>query len=271
MEETLDRLPPVGGVLLDIDGTLHEAGQPVRGAAGALAELKERLPLRLATNTSRMSRRAVAEKLRDLGFQVDERDVLTATVAAAHHLEKTGVTRIQLLAPESVRQDFPGFEITDSGPEAVVVGDLGPGFTFETLNAAFRSLLGGARLVAMHRNRYWLTEAGPTLDAGPFVAALEEAAGTAAELVGKPARPFFDLAAASLGLPANRIAVVGDDPEADIAGGRRAGLIVVQVRTGKSRAGRGRGRAPGLGAPAEPHAVIDSVRELPRLLAAAGP
>ncbi len=107
------------------------------------------------------------------------------------------------------------------------------------LNSAFRSLRDGARLVAIHRNRYWLTEEGETLDAGPFVAALEYAARTDAVLVGKPAPTFFEMAARLLRVEREGLVVVGDDPETDIAGAREAGLMAMQVRTGKSRDLRG--------------------------------
>ncbi len=76
---------------------------------------------------------------------------------------------------------------------------------------------------------------GPTLDAGPFVVGLEYAAGTEAVLVGKPAPAFFELAIAELAARRDRVAVVGDDPESDIRGARAAGLLAVQVETGKGR------------------------------------
>ena len=49
----------------------------------------------------------------------------------------------------------------------------------------------GAELIALQKNRFWLTPDGLSLDVGPFVAALEYAAGTQAYVVGKPARGFF--------------------------------------------------------------------------------
>jgi ribonucleotide monophosphatase NagD (HAD superfamily) len=81
-----------------------------------------------------------------------------------------------------------------------------------------------------------LTEDGLTLDAGPFVAALEHASGREAVVVGKPSASFFGLAAESLGVPPARIAVVGDDAQADVGGAQAAGLRGVLVRTGKFRA-----------------------------------
>ena len=123
---------------------------------------------------------------------------------------------------------------------------------------------GGAALIGMHRNPWWLTPEGPTLDAGAFLVALEWATGRKARIVGKPAPAFFRVAidrlaaeAAARGEPRLRrgdLAMVGDDVGSDIRGGRRAGLRTVFVRSGKHgdaeltaaasgprlRAGRGR-------------------------------
>jgi ribonucleotide monophosphatase NagD (HAD superfamily) len=86
----------------------------------------------------------------------------------------------------------------------VVLGDLAAGWTFDVLNRAFRQVLAGARLVALQRNRYWKTADGLSLDAGPFVAALEYATGATATVVGKPSAAFFALATAALGVPPGR-------------------------------------------------------------------
>lgn len=233
----------ITGLLIDIDGTLHEAGVAVEGAGDAIARLRGRMPVLFTTNTSRMPRRRVAEELAGMGIPVAEGEIFTATVAAANWLRQEGIDHVQLLTAPAVREDFSRLQILDDAAEgasgrsaeAVVVADMGSGFTFEVLNSAFRSLLQGAHLVAIHRNRYWLTEEGPTLDAGPFVAALEYGAQTKAVLVGKPATAFFDEAASLLGVERSGLVVVGDDPETDIAGALGAGLRAIQVGTGKSR------------------------------------
>ena len=165
---------------------------------------------------------------------------------------------------ESTNADFVGLELTDDEPEAVLVGDLGAGFTFERMNSAFRSLRSGARLVAIHRNRFWIPEAGPTLDAGPFVAALEYASGATATLIGKPAPEFFAMAALRLDVPTSGLAVVGDDLESDVRGGRAAGLVTIQVRTGKYDAEATRQAA----AEHRPHRVVDSLADIPSIVIA---
>lgn len=253
----------VAGLLIDLDGTVYQGRELIPGAAAAIERLRDAgMPLLFTTNTSRKSRRDIIASLSSMGLELRSEEVFSAPVAASEWLSEQGVRRIQLLLPESTHADFAGFEITSEGPEMVLVGDLGAGFTFERLNAAFRSLRAGAGLVAVHRNRFWLPENGPTLDAGPFVAALEYASRVEATLVGKPSAAFFRTAASRTGVAVERLAVVGDDLESDVAGARAAGLVSIQVRTGKFHASR----HETLAQDERPHRVIDSLAELPALL-----
>lgn len=226
-------------VLLDLDGTVFEQGEPVPGAAEAIAALRRAgLPLLFATNTTRRPRAAVARLLEGMGIAVHAQEIYTAPRAAAAWLEDHGAERVAPLLVEATLQDLPGFEVDYESPDFVVVGDLGSDWDYGVLNRAFRALLAGAGLLAVQRNRYWRNDAGElSLDAGPFVAALEYASGKTATLVGKPARAFFRGAVTQLGTAAGRVAMVGDDLEGDVTGARKAGLVGVAVRTGKFRPG----------------------------------
>lgn len=225
-----------GGILFDLDGTVYQEGRAIPGAAAALEALRRRgLPFRFTTNTTRRPRAALAARLREMGIPAQAEEILSAPAAAARWLRDRGIRRAQLLLAEATFEEFSGLEIVDRSPEVVVVGDLGEGWTFPLLNQAFRSLMDGAELLAIQRNRYWHTDGGLSLDAGPFVAALEYGSGKTATLVGKPSPAFFEAAARELGLPPERIAVVGDDLESDVAGARAAGMLGVAVRTGKYR------------------------------------
>jgi HAD superfamily hydrolase (TIGR01458 family) len=252
------------GVLLDIDGTVLDRGRAIDGAAAAIGTLRQRgVPLLFATNTSRKSRADVAASLREAGVEVHDEEILSASYAAAALLRGRGVRRVHLLLTPAAARDWSDFRETDDAPEAVVVGDLGTSFDFQRLNVAFRCLRAGATLIATQRNRYWHAPDGPTLDAGAFVAALEYAARVDAEVVGKPAAGFFRMAAELLGVPAEQLWIVGDDVESDVAGGRAAGLTTCLVRTGKFDAARLAGASP----PETPHHVVDSIADLPALLA----
>jgi HAD superfamily hydrolase (TIGR01458 family) len=140
------------------------------------------------------------------------------------------------------------------------MGDLGPAFGYDVLNHAFRHVMDGAELIALQKNRFWMRADGLSLDAGPFVAAIEFATNREAYVVGKPARGFFDQVLADLRVSPADAAMVGDDIESDIGGALRAGLAAVLVRTGKYR--EEQARESGI----EPTEVVDSIADLPKLL-----
>jgi HAD superfamily hydrolase (TIGR01458 family) len=245
----------IEGLVLDLDGTLSVGEEPVAGAREALEALEASgLALRYVTNTTRMPRRAVVERMRTLGFQVEEGEVFTPAWVASRLI---GGRSCLALVDASLHEDLGEARLTDDSPEVVLVGDLGEGFTYARLNTAFRCLMEGAELVALQKNRYWQDRGGLSLDAGPFVAALEYASGKSAAVVGKPEENFFRIALEDMGLEAHEVAVVGDDAEADVAGAKKAGLSGIQVRTGKWRPGDDAGEAD---------LVLDSVAELPRAL-----
>lgn len=223
------------GVLLDVDGTLLHGEGAIPGAARSLERLRRAgIAYRLTTNTTRHTRAAVRRTLCDAGIEVEEDEILTPAILARRRILDSGDPRAALLVPDAARPDFDGVEATFEAPAWVVVGDLGEEFTWEVLNRAFLALRGGAKLLALQKNRYWHAgDRGLLLDAGAFVAALEFAASVEAEVVGKPARGFFDTALEQLGVPAPQVIVAGDDLVNDAGGGLAAGCHGVLVRTGK--------------------------------------
>lgn len=220
----------IGGVLLDIGGVLYVGDRTIIGARTALDGLRDAgLPLRFLTNTTSSPKRAVLEKLARMGLAIEPDELFTPAVAARDWLAAHGLTP-WLLVADPLLEDFP--ELRDE-PNAVVIGDAGPGFTYDALNRAFRLIMEGAPLIALARNRYFMQPDGLTLDAGAFVAALEFAAQVEATVLGKPAPAFFAAALASMDCTAGDAVMIGDDWESDINGAMEAGLGGILVKTGK--------------------------------------
>ena len=246
----------IRGLLLDIDGVLYVGDKPVPGAVEALKELRSRFRIRFITNTTRKPKRKVVEKLRSMGFEVHEGEVFTALGATAEYLRRRKARAYFLLTDEAMEEVR---DLVGEPPDYVVVGDAHRNFTYDNLNRAFRYLMDGARLITAAKNRYFKEGDGKlSLDAGPFVKALEFASGRRAKVIGKPSREFFLSAVRSMDLSPEECAVVGDDIESDVLGGMRAGLYGVLVRTGKFREEDLRKGSPDL--------VIESVAVLPEVL-----
>ena len=258
---TAPRLSGVRGVVLDLDGTVYEAGRLIPGAREAVRAIRDAgLALRFATNTTRFPRAALVERLAAFGVDAEAAEIVTAPRAAAAWLAAHGVRRVALHVAGATAEELSDFTVDDRTPDAVVIGDLGAAWTFDRLNHAFRQVQAGAHLVAMQKNRYWRTADGLTLDAGPFVAALEYATGRSATVAGKPSAAFFAGAADSMGLALGDLVMVGDDIASDVRGAMSAGARGVLVRTGKFR-------AADLDEPGgAPDGVVDSIAEVPQLL-----
>ena len=225
----------IKGVLLDIAGVLYEGDTVVPGAIESLRALRAAaLPMRLVTNTSRQSKRMLLAQLRRLGFEVSADDVFTATGALVAHLIRERL-RPFLLVHANIDEEFEALD--RERPNAVVVGDAAERFTYQRLNAAFRLLIDGAPLLAIATNRYFRAADGLSLDAGPFVAALEYATEAQAALFGKPAPAFYRAVLTDLGTAPAETVMIGDDVEADVNGALSLGLRATLVRTGKFRAG----------------------------------
>jgi HAD superfamily hydrolase (TIGR01458 family) len=267
----LDFLHPalshVRAVVFDLGGTLYEGDAPVLGVPEVVRALRAGgVAVRFLTNTTSQSRRALIEKLRAMGLSVGKPEHLHGPPAAAGAFLRERNASAHVLVPEAAREDFDGVtqgrDLRGTAPDYVVVGDLGDEWTFDRLNGAFRMIQeGGAGLIGLGRARYWQGPDGALrLDAGPFVAALEQATGRDALVLGKPAPRFFEAALAGLDLPAAQVALVGDDAETDVRAAMRAGLTGVLVRTGKFREGDDRGSDE---APA-PDAVLDSAADVVR-------
>ena len=271
----------VRALLLDLDGVIVSAGKAVAGSVAAVNELERRgMPYRIVTNTSLVSRRSLSRFAAKLGNDIPpERFQSALSASAAYALRALPGEPLYVLSSADAKSEFEGQRLLTheeaaapgARAAAVIVGDSPDELTYANLNHAFRLIRGGARLIGMHRNPWWLTSDGPTLDSGAYVTGLEFAAGVRAQIIGKPSPAFFSLAVDALRretsargdrLRRSEIAMVGDDVRTDVLAGQRAGLRGVLVLTGKHRLadvatvnGHGRGGR-------EPHGVAPSLADV---------
>ena len=227
----------IDGVLLDLAGCVYEGDRLVPGAAEALDKLREAgLGVRYITNTTRSTKEQLLDKLAALGLQVESEELFTPVEAANVWLEENAREPVLLVHP-TIEGQFHAAGHTDG--QVVIMSDAGEAFTYANLNRAFRVAMDGAPMLALAKNRFFKDEdGGLSLDAGPFVQALEFASGQEAIVLGKPSRHFFDLALKGMGCAAANAVMVGDDAEADVAGALASGLgAALLVRTGKYRPG----------------------------------
>ncbi|XP_034564965.1 haloacid dehalogenase-like hydrolase domain-containing protein 2 [Notolabrus celidotus] len=225
----------VKAVLIDLSGTLHIENTAVPGAQDALKRLRQTtVALKFVTNTTKESKKNLLERLQRLNFNLQEKEIFTSLSAARSLLEQKQY-RPLLMVEDSALEDFNGIDTSE--PNSVVVGLAPDHFNYETLNKAFRMILNGAPLIAIHKARYYKRLDGLALGPGPFVMGLEYATGCTATVVGKPENTFFAQALSDLGCSPNEAVMIGDDARDDVGGAQAIGMIGILVRTGKYREG----------------------------------
>jgi HAD superfamily hydrolase (TIGR01450 family) len=223
--------------LFDLDGCLRYGRQPAPGAVPLLQALRHRgKSILVLTNTSTKGAEGLAEELRGSGLDLAPAEIQTTFDAAGEHLRhRFGPTKVLCIGTpalqERLRRD--GHEVLPlhrcREAKAVIVGrDFE--FNLDRMVAAAKAIDAGAAFIALNLDVRLPVEGGDyTAATGPLVAAIGTLAYKAPEVLGKPSAAFFDLALRRLGVTPPEAVMIGDSVEADIKGGKAAGLFSILI------------------------------------------
>lgn len=238
-------------VILDLDGVVYRGMEPIAGACELVEFLHAAgVAVRFATNNSMVARAGYVERLSAMGIPAGVDEIVTSTSATVEHLGQHApdVRSVLAIGADGMRAELAeaGLEVRmaseirsaghDGGPldrpyDAVVVG-LDPHADYWSLAVAMSAVAAGARLIATNADARYPTPSGFLPGAGSIVAALVTATGVTPEVIGKPSPAMFTAILEASGIDAGEAVVVGDNPDADIAGAHRAGIAAILVLTG---------------------------------------
>lgn len=225
----------IKAVLVDLSGTIHIDEAEVHGSVQAVKRLKQaHLKVKFVTNTTKESRSLLLDRLTKIGFDIKSEEVFTSLTAARKLIDSRDLSPLMLL-DEKALEDFKG--VRQDTFDSVLIGLAPDKFNYKNMNEAFRLVMNGAPLVAIHKARYYKTKDGLSLGPGPFVTGLEYATEQKAEVVGKPESSFFLSAIEDLSVTPEQCVMIGDDARDDVVGAMNAGMKGILVKTGKYRTG----------------------------------
>jgi HAD superfamily hydrolase (TIGR01457 family) len=222
-------------ILFDLDGVLYRGDQAVPGADDTIRDLRARgTGLAFVTNNSSRTPEQVAAKLAGLGIEVSPSEIVTSAVATAELLAQRGSGRAFVIGEGGIREALRhrGFELVDDAPEEadVVVIGWDRSVDYDKLKTASLLVQRGASLVATNADASYPAPDGLWPGAGAILAAVTTTTGIAAEVVGKPHAPLFQLARDRAG--GGTAISVGDRLDTDIAGAQKLGWDSLLVFTG---------------------------------------
>lgn len=229
----------VDGFLLDAFGVLNVGDTAIPGAVARIADLRARgKRLCVLTNAASYTRRGALDKYRRLGFDFTAEEVVTSRDVAG--------VRLGAILPEGLwgAISAQGDDLADvparmgSVIDDPALFDRADGFVFLSSvrwTPALHSQLSRALsdrprpLVVANPDLVAPTETGLSLEPGLFAHDLIDRLGVAVQWFGKPYPDAFDDGLARLGLPRDRVAMVGDTLHTDVLGGAQAGLRSVLI------------------------------------------
>lgn len=245
LEEMADH---VDGFLLDAFGVLNVGETAIPGAVARMASLRARgKRLVVLTNAASYTRPQLLAKYHRLGFDFTANEVVASREVAVARLDRIapGANWAAIAAAGDGFTDIPA-RMVDAidDPGALDAADA----ILFLSTARWSTALQDRLLASLARNPRPLVIANPdivapredglTLEPGLFGHDLLDAVSTEVHWFGKPFPDAFAEGIARTGLPAARLAMVGDTLHTDVLGGAAAGCRTVLVTDHGLFAGR---------------------------------
>jgi HAD superfamily hydrolase (TIGR01450 family) len=221
--------------IVDLDGVLWLAGEPIGDVASAVHALRARgARVVFATNNSAPTTEQQLARLSKVGIDADPDDLVTSARVAASLLEPG--QRVHVLGEAGLVEALVerGVEVVDSGPRDAAVVGWSRDFDFAALAAISTVARETGHLIATNSDPPHPTPEGLLPGSGALLAAVATASGVAPLIAGKPNPPTVDYVRSQiLGPAGDRTAVmVGDQPGTDGALAERLGIPFVLVDSG---------------------------------------
>ncbi|MBK8446477.1 MAG: HAD-IIA family hydrolase [Micropruina sp.] len=221
----------------DLDGVIYLGPVAVPGAVDGIARIRATgARVMYVTNNAARSADAVAQHLRDLGFEAGPDDLITSAQVAVELLAESVpegslllVTGTQNLVDLAHAAGFRTTTNADDLPDAVLQG-YNPLIPWPLLDEAAIAVQRGATWYATNDDLNRPTDRGLVPGLGAQLAVVGSTVRQQPVVFGKPHAPMLDYAVTHTG--AQRPIFVGDRIDTDIMGANRAGMPSLLVFTG---------------------------------------
>ena len=251
-------------VVMDMDGVLYRGDEPIPGAIETIRALHQRgVQIAYLTNNASRHREELAEKLCQLGFPCDVKQMWGSAYTTAYYLaQEAPQARIFVMGAAGMVREMQDAGLTvvptHEGATHVVAG-LDRGITYEKLTQAHYAICNGAAFIATNLDATFpdsLTTTSP--GAGALIAVLRTSTNVQPKVIGKPQVMGISLIASSWGVGSEAIVAVGDRLDTDIASAKAFGCLSILVLTGIARREEAEQAAEGC----KPDVMIENLTEL---------
>jgi HAD superfamily hydrolase (TIGR01457 family) len=226
------------GYLFDLDGTIYLGPQLISGVGEMLATLRRAgKSIRFLSNKPLQTRNTYARKLRDLGVQAEDAEVMNSSLVTTLYLKENHPTaRVYVVGEAPLIGELVEaglLVVPDSHECDLVLLSFDRDFHYVKLHQAMLAAQRGVPLIATNPDVTCPVEDGVIPDCGAIIAAVEACSGKKVEvIIGKPSQIMIEVILKDVGLSPSEVLLVGDRLETDMEMGVRAGMDTALVLSG---------------------------------------
>ena len=222
------QIDKIDAVLLDLDGTIYYGTKLIPGAIETIQFFRQNeIDIYFTTNNSTKTRRQVFEKLIAMGVDCRFDEVLTSGYIAALYAKKNNLKDIYIFGSDNLHHEFEvqGIDTRqDEKAQNLLIG-YAPDMTYEGLTSALHVALHAKCIMACNRERRFPGENQRIMPGcGAMTAPIEWCANRKCDvIIGKPSKMMIDVLVEKEKYSYERILVIGDTYESDVAMAKAAG------------------------------------------------
>ena len=247
-------------LLIDLDGTLYNDDVPVAGAGDLIRALRAGgFRYYFVTNCPAHSPEELERKLRGMDIPARAEEVISSVHCTVHYLKERGIRRAYAVGSPFLKQALAegGVALEAEGAECVVIGH-DTHITYDMLRTACICLQSSPLLIAANLDETIPHRGVRIPHTGAIAAYLQAACGVEPICVGKPEGRMLDYVRSKLGVSAQQLCIIGDNPDTDIRWGRTWGVETIRL-----------GREDGLSADRRADHAFSTLAEIGAYLGAA--
>ncbi len=228
------------GYLIDLDGTAYRGDQVIKEAVSFVNKLANlNIPFKFVTNNSSATESDVVAKLSNMGYIVNNENIVTTAFATASYIKDNFTSpKVFLIGSSGLIDAMVNFciDIVDNYKDAnIVVIGLDKELNYDKLSKACLAIRNGATFISTNPDIAIPTHKGLEPGNGSIVKLVETATETTPITIGKPYSHIMNIATKQLGLKPSDVAMIGDNYNTDILAGINVGMDTIFVNTGVTR------------------------------------
>ena len=227
------------GLVCDLDGVLYRGVEPVPGVADSIARLRGAgIKVVFATNNATKTLTQYVERLARFDVAATPEEIVTSAAVTGEEVQRRGWggRTAFMIGSDGMRValENAGVVLVDgmtARTADIAVVSSTAAFDYELMATAAFAVRNGADFIASNADPTFPAADGLWPGAGAMLAAVETASGRKAEVMGKPNPPMMQAVGRRLE-GCEHVAVIGDQPGTDLAGGRAMGWTAILVLSG---------------------------------------